>query len=104
MVRYSDYQTLLGYKDELLKIAEAVGEKGDPFAAWEAIDFLLRKEPEPAPAPEPDFDQGRSRIQRLHAGISRRDWYEVEQAANAIRDAFDKAEIERRIEAGKASR
>ena len=28
------------YKDELLKIAESVGERDDPFAAWEAIEAL----------------------------------------------------------------
>jgi hypothetical protein len=30
------------------------------------------------------------RIQRLGAALSRRDWYEVEQAYNAIRDEFDR--------------
>lgn len=33
------------------------------------------------------------RIQSLGAAISRRDWGAVEQAYNAIRDAFDRREI-----------
>lgn len=32
------------------------------------------------------------RIQALGAAISRRDWWAVEQAYNAIRDAFDRPE------------
>jgi hypothetical protein len=31
---------LLPYRDELMKIAEDVGEPNDPFAAWEVIDAL----------------------------------------------------------------
>ena len=31
---------LAPYKDELLKIAETVGEGDDPFAAWEAIEVI----------------------------------------------------------------
>lgn len=29
--------------DELRKIAEQVGEKDDPFAAWESVDAILRE-------------------------------------------------------------
>jgi len=30
-------------EDELNKIAEQVGEQGDPYAAWEAIDAIIRE-------------------------------------------------------------
>lgn len=32
--------------DELRRIAEQVGEAGDPFAAWEAIDAIIRERDE----------------------------------------------------------
>lgn len=32
------HDALVPYKDELLKIAESVGEADDPFAAWESIE------------------------------------------------------------------
>ncbi|BCH58687.1 hypothetical protein RvVAR0630_13110 [Agrobacterium vitis] len=35
------YASLIGYRDELLKIAAEVGEPGDPFAAWESIAALI---------------------------------------------------------------
>lgn len=41
-------------------------------------------------------DTGRKeqlRIQALGAAISRRDWWAVEQAYSAIRDAFDRPEV-----------
>lgn len=42
-----DVNALIPYRDELLKIAEQVGEPGDPFAAWESIAALSAA---PAPA------------------------------------------------------
>lgn len=37
---------LIPYRDELLKIAEDVGEPDDPFAAWETIHALAQQEAE----------------------------------------------------------
>ena len=67
------------YKDELLKIAEAVGEGSDPFAAWEAIEALSAA-----------LEQ-MTAIKDIHQ-VKRHEYFERAEAAEAERDAL-KAEL-----------
>src|SRR6478752_921053 len=43
------------------------------------------------------------RIQALGAALSRREWWEVEQAYNRIRDEFDRRPTDARLEAAEAA-
>lgn len=55
VVYWRDYKALLDhllpYKEELLKLAEQVGDPSDPFAVWESVDALSRRSADGEAAP-----------------------------------------------------
>lgn len=70
---------LLPYKDELLRLADAVGENDDPFAAWEHLEPAIER-----------AEAAEAKVKRLSDDLS---WYRSGTFAHAVNEHLADAGI-----------